>query len=210
MDLMLLDPKCYGLNEEALKLMEHIKQSAEREGRIISRMLEYSTVEIEKKCLQPVLKNISLRTIIEVLIGSRGYHKEVEIDLAIPPAITIVADMDYLFEILAEILTNAVHYSLPPRKIGISYREDETCWYIAIRDNGVGMTQETLNGIFKPFFIGDGNQLSRRYGRIGLGLSIARNRADIMRAHISVESAPGKGSTFTLKLPKYHHKDVIT
>jgi signal transduction histidine kinase len=64
------------------------------------------------------------------------------------------------------------------------------------------MTDEVAHAIFTPFFIGDGTHLSRKYGRLGLGLPIAKRLAALLGGNIKVESKVGKGSTFTLVLPK--------
>jgi signal transduction histidine kinase len=65
------------------------------------------------------------------------------------------------------------------------------------------MTGETRNAIFFPFYIGDGNKTSRKYGRIGLGLPIAKRLAEFLGGEIRVESEVAQGSTFTLVLPRH-------
>jgi signal transduction histidine kinase len=69
-------------------------------------------------------------------------------------------------------------------------------------DNGTGMSEETLKSLFRPFFISDASHLSRKYGRIGIGLPLARQYAGILGGEITVASETGKGSTFTVALPK--------
>jgi len=64
----------------------------------------------------------------------------------------------------------------------------------------IGETKET---IFLPFYIGDGNKTSRKYGRIGLGLQIAQRLAEFLGGEIRVESELAHGSTFTQLLPRH-------
>jgi len=77
-----------------------------------------------------------------------------------------------------------------------SQNEDEHA-VISVRDTGAGITEENQRRIFEPFF-------SARVtgGGVGLGLYLARNTVEIHQGTISVESSPGKGSTFTLRFPK--------
>ena len=65
------------------------------------------------------------------------------------------------------------------------------------------MTGETRNAIFFPFYIGDGNKTSRKYGWIGLGLPIAKRLTEFLGGEIRVESEVTQGSTFTLVLPQH-------
>ena len=69
-----------------------------------------------------------------------------------------------------------------------------------VADTGVGLTGEQIEGLFRPFAQVDGSS-TRRFGGLGLGLTIAREYARRMGGDVTVESAPGKGSTFRLRLP---------
>ena len=202
-DVILTDPEKYGLNEEGKRLLGLMAWSAENEERIVNRMLEYSILNIETEKIQPLIRIFSLRTVIDVILESNRYRSEAEIDLKIPPELTIESDVDFFFGILSELCSNAVHYSSPPRRIGISYHDDEKYHYVSVRDNGSGMTEDVVRSIFKPFFVGDGFKVSRKYGRIGLGLPIAKRLAYILGGEIRVSSEIGQGSTVTLVLPKH-------
>lgn len=73
---------------------------------------------------------------------------------------------------------------------------------LSVQDNGVGIPEKYHQAIFEPFFIGDGDKLSRSYGRLGLGLTMTKRRIETLGGRITVESKPGVGSTFRVTLPK--------
>ena len=111
---------------------------------------------------------------------------------------------------LDSVLSNAVNYSKPPRKIGIFYRSamDDKKHHIAIRDNGIGIPQSQFSSIFEPFQLADASVLSRKYDRLGLSLSIAKKIIQMHGGDITVESVVNAGSTFTIDLPKeVHHEE---
>jgi PAS domain S-box-containing protein len=202
-DVIQTGPEKYGLNEEGRRLLGLITWGAESEERIVNRMLDYSILNIEKEKIQPLIRSFSPRTIIDVILESNRYRSEAEIDVKIPPELTIESDVDFFFGILSELCSNAVHYSSPPRRIGISCHDDEKYHYVSVKDNGSGMTGEVTHSIFRPFFIGDGFKTSRKYGRMGLGLPIAKRVANILGGEIRVSSEVAQGSTVTLVLPKH-------
>ncbi len=79
-------------------------------------------------------------------------------------------------------------------------RRDDGWLEIAVADTGIGIAREDLAKMFKPLAQLDAG-LARQYGGVGLGLALARRTAELHGGTIEVESEPGKGSTFTLRLP---------
>jgi two-component system sporulation sensor kinase A/two-component system, sporulation sensor kinase E len=204
LDIILADPEKYGLNAEGKRLLDLMMWSARNEERIVNRILEYSLLNVEKEKIQPQVRTFSPRTVIDVILDSNRNHTDAEIDVAIPPELTLDSDVDIFYGVLFELFSNAVEYSNIPRQVWISYRQDEKNHYFSVKDNGIGMTDETKNSLFTPFFISDGYKTSRKYGRIGLGLPIAKKLAEFIGGEIRVESEVAKGSTFTLALPKHY------
>jgi len=103
--------------------------------------------------------------------------------------------------VLVNLLDNAYKYSHDDKHIDFRvYNEDGSVCF-SVSDKGIGLSQRAIKKIFKRFYQVD-SSLSRHAEGCGLGLSIAKFIVDAHKGSISVESIPGKGSTFTVKLPK--------
>jgi signal transduction histidine kinase len=130
----------------------------------------------------------------------------------LPPDLTFKGDEHMISVVVDSILSNAVNYSIPPRKMRIMYNSfaEDTYHRLAIQDNGIGITEAQLDEIFEPFHLADSDQLSRKYDRIGLSLSIAKKYIQMHGGYISVDSVVNQGSTFTIHIPKIPHEEVVT
>lgn len=202
LDVMLAFPDKYGLNEEAKRHQGLMIESAKREEKIVNRMLEYSILNVEGEDIRPEHRRFFPYNVIEVILNTKHLKSEAEFELGVSKDLTIESDVDFFYNIMGEFCSNAVQYSSPPRKIRISSHQDGDNVVFSVTDNGIGMNEEVLQAIFTPFFIGDGTHLSRKYGRLGLGLPIAKRMAVLLGGNIIVKSEVKKGSTFTLILPK--------
>jgi signal transduction histidine kinase len=131
-----------------------------------------------------------------------------DITIEIPPDLVFEADQNKIYVVINSMLSNAVNYSKPPRRIKIMYHSSssDTHHRLAIRDNGVGITGAQLDAIFEPFQLADSEKLNRKYNRIGLSLSIAKKYIQMHGGYISVDSTVSVGSTFTIHIPKIRPK----
>ncbi|MFA4850841.1 MAG: PAS domain-containing sensor histidine kinase [Methanoregula sp.] len=203
LNLLISDPQGFGIVDETKKILERCLTSVDRERQIINQMLELSVLESGK--LQLSYSTFSLELLVKSVLDTGGYFSKAdEISIEIPTPVTLTADMDRIYSVIDYLLSNAVNYSKPPRKIKIFYYSDakDTQHHISIQDNGIGIEKSMFSSIFEPFQLADGTKLSRKYDRIGLSLSIAKQIVQMHSGDITVESTVNIGSTFTIHIPK--------
>lgn len=109
-------------------------------------------------------------------------------------------DWTRINQVCLNLLSNAVKFTPEDGKIVFSGDYKDNLLIISISDNGIGMSKETQNKVFKPFQQADGST-TRKYGGTGLGLSITQNLVELMDGRIELESEEGKGSVFRVLLP---------
>ena len=109
------------------------------------------------------------------------------------------ASMDMLQQVWINLLTNAIKYTPENGIIRITSTELEKEYIVSISDNGMGMNEETLKHIFDKYYQGDN---SHSTSGNGLGLSIAKRIVELSGGKIEASSTEGKGTTFSVRLPK--------
>ncbi|MBQ8600364.1 MAG: HAMP domain-containing histidine kinase [Clostridia bacterium] len=146
-------------------------------------------LELSENALSPVCK--------EVLQDFKTIHPEKQFSLS--GEAKGVCDPHLVRQLLTILLDNAVKFTAKQGRISIDLSEDETHAYLAITDNGTGMSEEIAAHIFERFYKGDSSHNEKGFG---LGLSIAKLITESQGGTISVLSSLGKGSTFSIKFKK--------
>jgi two-component system chemotaxis sensor kinase CheA len=181
--------------------------------------VESGTVSIQMETLSvPDLRSTLLREFEQVAVGKDvGYA----IDIAPGCPVTIETDPQRLRQILKNLLANAFKFTEHGRvdlQMGVagsgwspqtaSLVDAPLVVALSVRDTGIGIEDEQQQHIFEAFQQGDGTT-SRLYGGTGLGLSISRELVDLLGGEITVTSALGQGSIFTVYLPAGRNAGVI-
>jgi signal transduction histidine kinase len=127
---------------------------------------------------------------------AKGLRWETAIPAELP---TLAIDPDRVAQALGNLVSNAVKYTPPGELVAVSAGVARDTVWIAVRDDGAGIALEEQERVFAPFYRG---QTTQRFPEgMGLGLTIAR---DLIVAHggqLTIDSAPGQGSRFTISLP---------
>ncbi|RDC60627.1 Histidine kinase [Alteripontixanthobacter maritimus] len=128
---------------------------------------------------------------------SKGLELILDWDSSLPPRIT--TDPLRLRQIVLNLLGNAIKFTEKGRVV-LSARPQDQLLTIKVTDSGIGIPEDRLDDIFRPFEQADG-ATSRRYGGTGLGLTISRQLAGLLGGTLDAESRNGRGSVFALTLP---------
>ncbi len=202
LNLLMQDPQTYGVTDETRAILDRCARSVERETQVINQMLELSVIDTEKNPLS--YTRFHLPAMVGKLVETGGYRTKAEISIDIPPDLLIEADENKISFVVDILLSNAVTYSKPPRKIRIAclLSQQDRMHCISVQDNGIGITNTQLDEIFKPFHLPESGVTGKKYDRIGLSLSIAKKYVQLHGGYISVDSIVNLGSTFTIHIPE--------
>lgn len=117
----------------------------------------------------------------------------------------VCADREKIFEVLLNLVSNAIRYGKPGGMVKVTLREMFEKVYVDVADDGIGIEKEHLNRIFERFFRVDKSR-SKDSGGTGLGLSIVKHIIEKHKSEIVVKSEPGKGTVFTFFLNRADYK----
>ncbi len=134
-----------------------------------------------------------------ILLEPRWSEKNIELDLDLPDSVEYNFNEEMLSHVWINLITNAISFTDENGKITVKLTENENSVICSISDNGIGMSEETLNRIFEKFYQGD---KSHHAGGNGIGLNIVKRIIALAGGEIGVESKLGEGSTFTVILPR--------
>jgi two-component system, NtrC family, sensor histidine kinase PilS len=186
------------LKGDEKRLMDIVVRETDRLNTIITEFLEYARPE-SAQAEQIELQSVLDETIM-LLKNSKNFIDTIRITRDVAPHILLKGDTQRLRQVFWNLLINACQAmpqggSLSVKGTPYTHIDDDTQWCeIEITDTGQGIEKEHLGKIFDPFF-------TTKTGGTGLGLSIAYRIIEDHQGTISVESEPGRGTRFTVRLP---------
>ncbi|MBQ8159619.1 MAG: HAMP domain-containing histidine kinase [Clostridia bacterium] len=189
-----------GIDEEERKdSIQMIKQEADRLARLSDTMLRLSALEQQTapQCMESFSLDEQVRQVI-VRMQTAWQEKDIRFELDLQP-VKIQSDQALLEQVWTNLIQNAIKFSPDSSTIYISTGLEKNAGYFEIRDEGIGMDEETQSHIFDRFYQAD---RSRSGEGVGLGLSLVRRILNLVKGQISVTSSPGKGSTFRVEIPE--------
>jgi two-component system sensor histidine kinase VicK len=197
--------------EIAMEFLGIIDSEADRMALLVRDLLQLS--RFDNKQVHLDISDIEMNDFLALTVKQYQIHAEAKRqELTFEPyekPVFIHADRDRLGQVVNNIVTNAMKYSLEQASIKIYITEDDTYYKISVKDTGMGIAREDLPRIFERFYRVD-KARSRAMGGTGLGLAIAK---EIMEGHggrLSAESEYGKGTTMTMWFPKKSPEQCYT
>ena len=191
------------VTEEQRADLARIQRSKNLLDRLVSEVLDYAKLGAGRLELRiaPIDVAQLLASVVDMIRPQLAEKGLVLAPLEVPPGVAVAGDMDKTQQILLNLLSNALKFTPPGGVLSIQVMGDERVVAIAVSDTGIGVPPDQLDRIFEPFVQAKGAIHAADQG-VGLGLAISRQFARAMNGELTVASASGKGSTFTLKLPR--------
>ena len=190
------------LDDEQREYLGIVRSSADALLGLINDILDFSKIEAGKllvECIPFDLHHVLGETLKPLALRALEKRLELVCDIAADVPEHVLGDPGRLRQILVNLVGNAIKFT-DLGEIALEVRlTSGKAIHFAVRDTGIGIPEEKQAQIFEAFTQED-SSTTRRYGGTGLGLSISARLAELMGGRLSVESEPGKGSTFHVVL----------
>ncbi|WP_434121995.1 two-component system histidine kinase PnpS [Salinicoccus roseus] len=191
-------------DEETTKqFLKIIHDESQRLDRLIRDLLNLSKIERQKMPLN--LETLNMTALVhEVSVTLQGAIEEKRTRLVLPDPskdVYLQGDEDRLRQIILNLVGNGINYTAEGGTVTVSLKENVEKVRLIIKDDGIGIPEESLPRIFERFYRVD-RARSRHSGGTGLGLAIVKHLIESHHGEIEVESREGEGTTFTVILPK--------
>jgi signal transduction histidine kinase len=170
---------------------------------LVNDVLNFARVERRDVPLVPAVVLLDgLLEAVHAVVGPQLAERELAYEYRpCEDGLAAWADRDRVEQVLVNLLANAIKFTPRGGRVTLECRGDATRVHISVTDTGIGIPPERHEEIFHPFVQVDARRTGTQEG-VGLGLAISRNLARLMDGDLTVESAPGAGSVFTLTLPR--------
>jgi signal transduction histidine kinase len=177
-------------------------EQSERLSLLIDNILDFAKMEEGKKEFE--FEMVDMGPLLEELISTiqqqvrhEGFTLQAEIDKDLP---SIQVDRSAITQAITNLIDNAIKYSGEAKKIYVRGFTEDQHLVIAVQDFGVGIKTGEIDKVFERFYRG-GDELTRTVKGSGLGLTLVKQIVQAHHGSVLVESKPGSGSTFSIKLP---------
>jgi two-component system phosphate regulon sensor histidine kinase PhoR len=187
--------------QQSAKCLEHIRKETDRMIGLIDDILKLS--ELESVVSDTGRSRVGLKLIAQRAADSldiQAREKGVSVDVTGSTGM-LSANPDRMFEVVLNLVDNAIKYNRPGGKVGVDISETDSEVTLRVADTGVGIPEESKERIFERFYRVDKSR-SRREGGTGLGLAIVKHITELYKGHITLDSKLGEGTTVTVVLPR--------
>ncbi|MDU5110444.1 MAG: ATP-binding protein [Clostridium sp.] len=181
------------------KFLDIIDKEAERLTSLINDILILSNIENSNKMIEDEFTPSEVIEDVINMFTTNVNKNEVIINYEGNKGIVLIGDKDKFFQMMLNLVENAIKYSVSKTIIKINSYERGGYYFVIVEDNGIGIPKEDLPRIFERFYRVD---KSRAKGGTGLGLAIVKHIVKIFNGEIYVKSVLNEGTKFTIKLRK--------
>ena len=193
---------------DAWDTLRTVERQSGRLSRLVQDLLILSHMDLQglPSKQQPCNLNDLVSDLVEEFLAlAIASNLVLEADIQSTTPMTILGSEEQLYRLVANLITNAIHYTLDGGRIVVRLSRDDHHALIQVQDTGIGITPKEQSRIFDRFYRVNSDR-SRQTGGSGLGLAIAQAIVQTHQGNIQVESELGKGSTFTVRLPSKKDK----
>ncbi len=208
-----LNPQTATIDARAKQYLDAAHAASQHLGHLFKDLLDVT--KLDDKRLKPHYVPVDAVEVVRRITGERekdiraknlrysfGAGNAALLDKKrIEPRVYMAVDMDFLHEILDNLMENAIKYTPEGGQIWVNARGDGDKVLINVTDNGIGISPEDEGHIFQKFYRVDNSQ-TRQIGGTGLGLYLVKQRVEAMGGRVWLESSFGEGSTFFVSLPR--------
>jgi two-component system, OmpR family, phosphate regulon sensor histidine kinase PhoR len=185
------------------RFLDILARQVSRVEAILDDLLELSRLEhdVDSKDIETAQCDLAevIKEAVEVC-SDRAGRKNIRLVLSCPQGLTVKLNAPLFEQAIINLIDNAVKYSEEGSVVDIAGGSNEVEMFVAVKDHGCGIEKQHLPRLFERFYRVDKGR-SRQLGGTGLGLAIVKHIVTIHRGTVLVESTPGKGSTFTIRIP---------
>ncbi|MBN2316121.1 MAG: HAMP domain-containing protein [Sedimentisphaerales bacterium] len=189
--------------EKAERFLQIIAKHADRLNAIVEDLLSLSSLEEGRQTRKITFEKASIRPVLDSVVSMstiKAEEKDITVELDCAEDIEARINTVLLEQAILNLVDNAIKYSESKSTIRIEAHQSDDMIRIAVRDSGCGIAKKHQNRIFERFYVVDKSR-SRKLGGTGLGLAIVKHIAEVHGGHVTLESSPGQGCTFTVHLP---------
>ena len=188
-----------GVSEkDRMEYAKAISHSSRRLAALITNILKLNKLENQQIFPQHREFDLGEQLCENLLAFEDAWEKKnLQIETDIQEDVRIKSDSELLSLVWNNLFSNAVKFTSEGGTVGVSLKADEKNVVVSVSDTGCGIDPETGKHIFEKFYQGDTSHATQGNG---LGLALVKRVMDILQGEISVQSTPGKGSTFTVRI----------
>jgi len=198
--LSLLENGKFGeLNEKQREALDIVESESDRLSRLIGDILSLSKLESGKEGLR--LDVFDMNDLKNPLYYAAAEEKDISVSFYMPSRFIVKADKAMITQVFVNLISNAIKFTDKGGSVTVSCEDLGREWSLSVADTGKGIAKKEIPKLFDKFYQVE-EHMTRTKGGTGLGLSIVKKIVDMHNGRINVDSEIGKGSRFTVYIPK--------